>query len=111
VLKKWDSAPRPLALSTSHFALRYALRFPLTTFMPCWLTPTLIPATVTLELRALPVFCTAATCAAPLSVPVPVADTHDVLDEEAHEHPLVVVTVNVVEPPDTEKVTELGETE
>jgi hypothetical protein len=97
-------------VSCEKCGLGYYLFFPLT-FAPCWLTLTLMPATVTLQLRPLLVFCAAVTFAAPLKVPVPVAVTHDVPDEDDQEHPLVVVTVSVLEPPAAEKLTEVGVTE
>jgi len=66
---------------------------------------------VTLELRLPPVFCCADTFDAPLAVAVPIALTHDVLDEEDHEQPLVVVTDTFAEPPVVEKLRDVGETE
>ena len=48
---------------------------------------------------------------APLVVPVPTAATHAVLDEDDQEHPLLVVTVTLVEPPDELKLIEVGDTE
>ncbi len=78
---------------------------------PCWLTDTLTPATVTLELRLPPAFCCAVTFDAPLTLAVPTAFTQDVPDEDAHEQPLVVVTVTFAEPPVVEKLNDVGETE
>ena len=64
-----------------------------------------------LELRLPPVFCCAVTFDAPLALAAPTALTQEVLDEDAHEHPLVVVTVTLAEPPVLEKLNEVGETE
>ena len=63
-----------------------------------------------LVLRAAPVFCATVTFAAPLAVPVPTAPTHDVLDDDDHEQPLVVVTVTLTDPPEVEKLSDEGET-
>ena len=70
-----------------------------------------MPAIVTLELRAEPVFCTTVTFDAPLVVPVPSAPTQAVLDEDDQEHPLVVVMVTLADPAAVEKLRDVGETE
>ena len=66
---------------------------------------------MTLELRLPPAFCCAVTFDAPLTLAVPTALTQDVPDEDAHEQPLVVVTVTLTEAPEVEKLSDVGETE
>jgi hypothetical protein len=65
-----------------------------------WLTVNETPATVSVAVRAAPVFASIVRLTVPLPVPVPpVTLIHDGTPETLHAHALEVVTVNDVDPP------------
>jgi hypothetical protein len=77
---------------------------------PAWDTDTVLPATVTLPLRAPPFVAGTVTVAVPDPDPDPLTDTHDVPLDAVHAHPAPAVTVTEAEPPEAVKLSEVGDT-